>query len=379
MNALEMEPGLSTIMSGGPLAGPEAEPGTQPAMIIDLMGEGSVIEKDPAPVASIIASQPAAEAILQRMFGPSPEEAADEDTPAGERFVPYALTGDPAEIFGGITVIGQDPESLASANAFVRKLLGSIERPEEDEASAAPETVIHKDDQADPESGLGRNLLTAFRRSRLAKTVAGGAVVVAGALSWPSSAEASNMVSTTPEAGTTSITPFAVLSTRPTFGEDIATASDDSLAQQCIQAGLVTPDVLVAKMYAAGRPAQTVKGIFHEDAMPDGCAGQYDRYLSLRFLLQNAEHRNRWTYLDPGEISTWQKGGELLDGAFTSGPAITQNVHNKKDDYQCSPQKSHKYDTRVKGETKNIVEDAAGHVVGGPVLNTFQVKVYFPC
>ena len=43
MSALEMEPGLSTILSGGPLAGPEAEPGTQPAMIIDLMGEGSVI------------------------------------------------------------------------------------------------------------------------------------------------------------------------------------------------------------------------------------------------------------------------------------------------------------------------------------------------
>lgn len=379
MSVLEMEPGLGTMVSGGPMEGPDAEPGMQPAMVIDLMGEGSVIEKNPTPVASIIASQPAAEAILQRMFGPSPEEG-DEHAQPGERFTPYQLTGDPAEIFGGITVIGQDPESLASANAFVRRLLGSIQRPE-DEAATTPETVITKDDQADPESGLGRNLLGAFRRSRLAKAVSAGALVVSGALSWASSASASseqNMISTTPGVEASSV-PFAALGTQYEYSGNVATASDDSLAQQCIQAGLITPEVLVAKMYAAGRPAQTVKGIFHEDAMPDGCAGQYDRYLSLRFLLQNAEHRKRWTYLDPGEISTWEKGGELLDGAFTSGPAITQNVHNKKDDYQCSPQKSHKYDTQVKGQTKNIVEDANGHVVGGPVISTFKVKVYFPC
>ena len=195
MSVLEMEPGLATIVSGGPMEGPDAECGMEPAMVIDLMGQGSVIEKNPTPVASIIANQPAAEAILQRMFGPSPEEG-DEHVRPGERFTPYQLTGDPAEIFGGIRVVGEDVEG---ATAFIRKLLGSIGRPSDEEKAVADmqgSVTIEGSQSEVQEPSRGKNLMLALRRSKLGKAVSASAIVAAGALSWVSSASAGGLKDT---------------------------------------------------------------------------------------------------------------------------------------------------------------------------------------
>ncbi len=195
MSVLEMEPRLGTIMSGGPLEGPVAEPGLEPAMIIDLMGEGSVIEKNPTPAASIIATRPAAEAILQRMFGPQGETEGEDGQP-GERFAPYALIGDPEEIYGGIRIIGEDVEG---ATAVIRKLLGSIERPSDAEPADTymSESVTAEDSQPEVQGpGRARNLVLALRRSKLGKAVSTSAIVAVGALSWASSASAGGLKDT---------------------------------------------------------------------------------------------------------------------------------------------------------------------------------------
>ena len=346
MSVLEMDPALATTMSGGPFEGPAVEPGLEPAMVIDLMGEGSVIEKNPAPVASIIATQPAAEAILQRMFG-SQAEPEGEGVQSGERFTPYELTGDPAEIFGGITVIGQDPESLAGANAFVRRLLGSIQRPEDEAPSASvPESSGEEDHQADPGSGLGKNLLTAFRRSRLARTVAAGAFVAAGALYWASSAEADTQ-------------------------------------QDCVNAGLDPATVKAAKMYGARKDhgaGWTVRLRLNTDAMPSECT-DYNRLLNLRVLLQNGKHHSQWINIFPWSGDNNGLGDVFNGSAVGGGPSFDNINHDHdpsftKDNYVCTPGPGK---TKVKFQEMNTVEDANGNIVGGPKIYNHLLKVYGAC
>jgi hypothetical protein len=345
MSVLEMEPGLATTMSGGPLEGLNPELGMEPAMVIDLMGEGSVIEKNPTPVASIIATQPAAEAILQRMFGPQTGTEGEDGQP-GERFTPYTLTGDPAEIFGGITVIGQDPESLASANTFVRQLLGSIQRPEDEASETAPDTLGNKEYQTDPGSGLGKNLLTAFRRSRLAKAVTAGAFVVSGALYLAPSAEADTQ-------------------------------------QDCIDAGLNPSTVKAAKMYGARKDhgaGWTVHIRLNTDAMPAECT-DYNRLVNLRVLMQDGKHRSRWINLQPWSGDNNGLGDVFNGSSIGGGPSFDNITHDHdpsftKDNYVCTPGPGK---TKVKFQMMNTVEDSSGNVVGGPKTNTNSLKVYGAC
>lgn len=142
--------------------------------------------------------------------------------------------------------------------------------------------------------------------------------------------------------------------------------------QQCIQEGIEPPQVISAKLFEAGKSNQAMKVVFKINALDAGCAGQADRYLAVRILMQNGRHLAQKVYLDPGEESTWKEGGALFDGSSTGGPVINQNVHSTKDDYYwvCG----HKKPT-VEVQTANRVEDPNGNLLAGPKIATTKAQV----
>src|SRR6185312_14410703 len=199
MNLVDMEPGLATTMSGGSTEVME-HLGAEHTIVVDLFGDGYAAEKEPIPVASIAAQGVAAEAILQRLSEVS-DHIAGEEGENEERFVPYKLIGEPEEIFGGIQVINGDAEG---AKAYIRHLIGAVERPDDEDlvvTNIKRSSSQEVSTEVDEETSYGKTILDAFRRSRLARLVAGGAVVASGALYWASSASAETLEQTCIDAG----------------------------------------------------------------------------------------------------------------------------------------------------------------------------------
>lgn len=317
MGVLEMEPQLATIVSGGPQAGP----GTEPTVVIDLLAEGHAIEKDPTSAATIVAAGAAAEAIMERMAG-SPEGAIGEEGQIGKRFVPYALIGDPEEIWGGISIGGETPESLEAASDFVRRLIGSVERPSEEQpvnsiADETPSTNPEKliSGEQTQMLGRGRNLLLALRQSRAAKVVATAGVVAVGVL------------------------------------RSASLASGETLEQECIDAGMQPYKLTVNRVSSVHR--QHGNGwVGHVnaniDAMPSECADNgYYRVLNHRALEENGKHRAQWRSVVPWEGNDWNGqntgNGIISNDAGANIPfgftniGYQHNHHWTKYQYICSP------------------------------------------
>jgi hypothetical protein len=178
MNALvlERDPGLAIA--------PEIadSPETGPGMVFDVMGEGFAIEKDPTPIAQIVAGNVAsAEAVMAKIAELS--DRMDYDSDSGERFKSLTLADLKAEL-----------ESIEAADrpvtdtSFVEELIesGSLIRPQ-----AEDKDKVEGRDQ-EPEK-QGRNFMSGLRRSRLARGAATAAVLAAGALAWASSASAGSL------------------------------------------------------------------------------------------------------------------------------------------------------------------------------------------
>ncbi|HYH36484.1 MAG TPA: hypothetical protein VD706_03225 [Candidatus Saccharimonadales bacterium] len=309
MSLVETEPGLATTIPGDT---PE-HPDVQPTVVVELMGDGYAIEKDPKPIASIAAEGVSAEAILQRLFESQEDPESGEDQHEA-RFTPYSLINEPEDVYGGITVIGGDAER---ANAFIRKLIGSVERPADEEQGDGDlqEIAASKDSQPDEEAGHSRSMMAALRRSRVGRFVAGAAVVASGSLSWASSASA------------------------------------ETLEQTCIEAGMKPMQIKAAKMHGVHKDDGNgwygrVRGQI--DAMPQECTdnGIY-RVLNSRVLLQNGEHPQRWSMIYPWSGSEWNgrrnnKGGINNDAGYGVGVGFTNTgyLHNPnwtKWAYICRP------------------------------------------
>lgn len=355
MNMLDIEPGLATTMSGGPaeaMVGIEPEPAT--SVIIELMGEGSGAEKDPAPVAGIIANGPAAEAILQRM-AESEGLAADDEGQDGERFVPYEpLIGEPAEIWGGITLLGESPESLEAADNFIKKLIGSVERPSDEDPEASDGVVeLQANEELSSEEneiGRGRAALLALRRSRLGRVVAGAAVVGSGMLYWAS------------------------------------TASGETLEQQCIDAGmkpLANIDAIIKHVHRNDGNGWHGHAYGQLDAMPQECTdNDYYRVVNYRAQIQNGEHRSQWRTVIPWVGSDWNGhrgnyGTVFNDSGNRMGIGIG-NINYQHDhhwtrfQYICSPGSAK---TGFRFQEMNTVIQTSGNIdpLGATINGPLQI------
>lgn len=277
MNLMEMEPGLATAMSGGPVATAE-RPDTEQSVMIELMGNGFAIEKNPVPVASIVARGVAAEAVLQRL-SKTGEQGKD-----SEQFVPYALTGEPEDIYGGIQVIGGDAES---AKVFISKLIGAVERPEDEASTEANTRAEVKQFDESQESSRGSAAILALRRSRLGRVIAGAAVVAYGSLQWASS------------------------------------ASGETLEQECVDAGMKPMKIIVARMHGVHRQHGNgwhglVKGKIN--AMPQECIDNgYHRVWNNRVELQNGEHPQRSSMIYPWNGNKWNGHGNRYGVVMDEG------------------------------------------------------------
>jgi hypothetical protein len=302
-------------MSGGLLETAE-RPDAEPSVVIDLMSDGFAIERNPVPAASIVARGVAAEAVLQRLSESASAEAFGWDGgPDEEPFASKPLTGDPAEVFGGIQVIGGDAEG---AQAFIRQLIGAVERPEEsgevaDMQEAAAEAA------APAESGDSRSgaMLMALRRSRVGKAAAVTAISVGGILGFGA-------------ASAKALTP---------------------LEQECVDAGMKRMNIPAAKFYGAHKNDGNgwhgrVRAYL--DAMPQKCTdnGIY-RVINERVQLQNGEHPARWSMIYPWAGSEWNgratNNGQILNDALNGGSLGFDNMpylHNHnwtKWAYTCRP------------------------------------------
>lgn len=332
MNLMEMEPGLATAMSGGPVATAE-RPDTEQSVMIELMGNGFAIEKNPVPVASIVARGVAAEAVLQRL-SETGEQGED-----SEQFVPYALTGEPEDIYGGIQVIGGDAES---AKVFISKLIGAVERPEDEASTEANTRAEVKQFDESQESSRGSAAILALRRSRLGRVIAGAAVVAYGSLQWASS------------------------------------ASGETLEQECVDAGMKPMKIIVARMHGVHSHGGNawhglVKGKIN--AMPEECTDNgYHLVFNNRVQLQNGEHPDRWSMIEPWVGSRWNghrndRGWVMDDGApgYRQGFGNSAYHHNHnwtRWAYICRPGPAK---TQVRYEEKHTVVHVDGTI--GGVLN----------
>ncbi len=256
MNLVEAKPEPDTIMSGD-LMEPAQDPDLRSALVIDLMGDGYVAETHPMPVASIMAVGASAEAVLQRFA--EAEDATNSYGQEGERFVPYTLVGDPAEIFGGIQVVGGDTEA---ANAYIRKLIGSVQRPS-DEArtdTGGQEASVSEIQPADngQEAGLSMKALLALRRTRFGKAVATVAAVAGG----------------------------LALTEAPAALAEASTSGN--LEAECKQSILTQPDIKYSRIRHPGKVNQSIDIKFHLDnVLPSECDKHWLRIVSLQAQIKH--------------------------------------------------------------------------------------------
>lgn len=214
----------------------------EPAMRLELMGPGSIIEKNPAPVAVVEAGAAATEAILTRLYGQESEEGEE----AEDRFTPYALSGDPAEIYGGIRVVDGDVET---ANAFVRMLIGQVELPEEEqEADARKLDASATQSGSNQETEQTSGLLSALKNSKLGRAAAIAAV--SASLFFGHAAEAKG---------------------------DTAPANASS-AQECINDALAPIDVVNTKLRRPNHNGKGQKAFARviTQPMPPNCDSQFN-------------------------------------------------------------------------------------------------------
>jgi hypothetical protein len=278
----------------------------QPLMI-ELMGEGFAIERDPVPVAGIMATGAAAEAILQRLSETDGEAGED-----GERFTPYALTGEPEDIYGGIQIVGGDVEG---AKDFIRKLIGAVERPgDEGAADTRSEAEQPGQEQA---AGRGKAAMLALRRSRLARIASGTAIVTAGALNW------------------------------------VSPASGESLRQECIREGLIMPKLEHAYMLHPGRTgaynSQLTKiGATYNVAKPEEC----DDYIWIR---------KGWVEMKTTDRHVWKD--ITIPWVDTSGDAPRYDSGYGETNGHLGDWFFWKPDRKVRAVLENIVEDTDTHKV----------------
>jgi hypothetical protein len=294
-------------------------PDAEPAIVVDLMRDGFAIERNPVPAASIVATGAAAEVVLQRLSESA--EAIGKDGGPEEAFAPKPLTGDPAEIFGGIQVIDGDAEG---AQTFLRQLIGAVERPtEDDEASAETESTDAPEASGEasvqPESDTSRSaaMLLALRRSKLGKAAAVAAISVGGIMGFgASSAKA--------------LTP---------------------LEQECVTDGMKPMHIVAAKMHGAHKDGGNgwygrVRGNYA--AMPQECTdNNIYRVLNSRIVLENGEHPGQWSMIYPWDGSRWNghrnnKGYAYNDRAYGTGPHFSNTAYQHNHNwtqwaYSCRP------------------------------------------
>lgn len=315
MNLVEMEPGLATTMSGESADRPDASP----VMVIDVLGDAALIEKNPQPVASIaITGAAATEVVLQRLQGLR-EDVADDEGDA-ERFIPYTVTAEPEDVFGGIRVIDGDAES---ANTFIRKLIGSVERPSDDEAPSVNISESALEAEESEQDNFRHNALQAFRRSRLGLYAAAAITSTAAffAAHTQSAKAESNLSmndifhphllkedSTSPvptgpvpgeptdPSGGGSTTPGSGSSTGS--GSETAPTDPQELKKDCVDIALQKPQVINAAVLHAGN-FDIEKGATqswflstkYRESMPDYCHGLYGQANKAK---AQAFHNGHW-------------------------------------------------------------------------------------
>jgi len=203
--------------------------------------------------------------------------------------------------------------------------------------------------------------------------VAGGAIVVAGALSWPSSAEADTL----------NLTGNSYL---------YASASAEAVDQACLDEGL-TPwkNILTSKMnHAQSKHGAGWSGLvkLQIDGMP--CT-ELNRYMNIRVLMEKVDPKNgkpeRNAKGDPRWINIYPWNGDnnglgdLANNAGVGGASFyninyVHNHHWTKDNYVCTRDRGK---TQVKFQVKNTVEDTNGNIVGGPQITNHPVAVHPAC
>jgi hypothetical protein len=369
MNLVEMEPQLATTMSGE-ATDPMEHPGVESPLVIDLMGDGSFAERNPRPAATILASGAAAEVLVQRL-SESAQAFGKDGGPDEEPFASKPVTGDPAEIFGGIKVIGGDEEG---AQAFIRKLIGAVERPVDDtEASTAAEQIedgrIEEEPQVDERAGWGKTAMLAFRRSRAGMAVSAATITAGGVLG---------------------------------FGASSAKALSP-LEQECVTDGMARMNIAAAKFYGAHKDGGNnwhgqVRG--HLNAMPQECTdNDIYRVLNYRVQLQNAKHPANWFMIYPWMGSKWNgrvtNNGAVNNDEINGGVVGFDNIswlHNPnwvKWAYQCRPGPA-KTQVRLQEvhtviHTDGVISEYGSHingkidVLGKERIYDRPLKVYGAC
>ncbi|HEX5743907.1 MAG TPA: hypothetical protein VFX84_00430 [Candidatus Saccharimonadales bacterium] len=229
-----------------PVGGPEA--GT----VIDFMNEGYAIEKNPEPLATLVAPGPSPEDVLDSIAG-SPDPDGESPTP---RFQPYERhmedQGPDSTLATGIT--------LVSEQGIVRPVLTEADTAEAETPRPAGEAAASR----------GKNLLTALRRSRAGQLAAVTAIATGELLS---------------------------------LGTSSAQGADDQLQQECVQAGLKHPKILKKGIKHAGQvgygsePDQLVFLVARYGNMPEECNGEYMRSSAAKAQLFV---RGKWRNIHPG-------------------------------------------------------------------------------
>lgn len=145
-----------------------------------------------------------------------------------------------------------------------------------------------------------------------------------------------------------------------------------ALKQECVQAGLVRPTVIYAKMaYPGNKYQQNVSTSVSFEDMPIDCRGEYDRRSSIRFELQNYKNHKQWFTMN---VPKWYPLAGNAGGAV--GPSIQPTGHEGSWIYYHptpGPGRTH-----VRELIRNTVTDSNGKIVAQKVIATVPVKVEAP-
>jgi hypothetical protein len=152
------------------------------------------------------------------------------------------------------------------------------------------------------------------------------------------------------------------------------TASSSTLKEECVQAGLIQPQVEYAEMTSPGKPGQTVNvSINYSAMMPEGCHGLFRRIGQFQIQLQDATNHRRWF-----TIYSWNEGGYYTSDEAGNGfkESTRTAIAQKWGKYQCTPGP---WKTLVRLQLRNQVKDLTNdHIVRQKIFKV-PVVVHGAC